>query len=79
MKDEQFDPRELYKLDQEKEYTLIIPELLGLDERNVQIHNRQLKVGIEKYVIAHVLYWIFLLFKKDYKKCIAFRKKLLKK
>lgn len=76
MKAEEFDPIQVYKLDEDEEYSLILPNPMQLERKNVQIHNKQLKVGLSKYIIANILYCIYVLTGRDYKKCLRIRKRI---
>lgn len=76
---ESWNPKDVYKLDMEDSFELQLPSPFAVDERNTKIHNRQLRIGVKKYIITYILYIIYLLCGRDYKKCIAFKKKLLKK
>ena len=79
MGQETWNPEEVYCLDQDQTYEIQLPEPFSVDERNTKIHNRQLRIGVKKYIITSALYGIYLLLGKDYRKCIAFKKKILRK
>lgn len=76
---ERWNPEDVYKLDMEDSFELQLPTPFEVDERNTRIHNRQLRIGFKKYIITYILYMIYLLCGRDYNKCIAFKKKLMKK
>ncbi len=78
MGQESWNPEERYKLDDAQDYEIQLPEPLQVDERNTKIHNRILHVGMKKYIIASIMYLLYLFYGRDYKKCIAFKKKLLR-
>lgn len=69
-----WNPEEYYPLDLDKEFHIELPEPFCVDPRNTQIHNRQLRIGLRKYIVTYIEYAIYLCFGKDYKKCMSFKR-----
>lgn len=74
MAQEAWNPVEYYPLDTDEHYDIVLPDPFCVDRRNTQMHNRQLRIGIKRYLVAYIAYVIYLFLGRDYTKCISFRK-----
>lgn len=77
MKKTSMNPEEYYKLDDEEDFDIKLPEPFCVDPRNTKINNRQARIGFRKYLVTCIAYGIYLLLGRNYRKCISLKKRVL--